>query len=123
MVGSSGGSLNCVIYHVMMPTYVDGNKCDMDMKMRIGHCLNLLKSKPDSINRSIAFPALGTGGLGYPPDVTARFMFSHVESWLLANPDGLKRVSFVVFPTDTKTVQGLFLKLAISMYFTLFYSF
>jgi len=111
MVASTGGCLKCIIYHVIMPTYVNLTQCDMDMKIRIFHCLNALKSKADSVDSSIAFPALGTGGLYYPPDAAARFMFKRVESWLLANPNKLKRVSFVVFPTDTKTVQGLLLKL------------
>jgi len=116
MAVSSGGFLKCFIYHINMPMYVNANQCEIDMKIRIDHCFNLLKSDTDQINNSIAFPALGTGKLNYPADVTARFMFKHVESWLLANPNKLKRVSFVVLPADTKTVKGLLLKLRISMY-------
>jgi len=108
MVVSSGGLLKCMIFHINMPTYVNLDQYEKDMKIRIDTCVESLKSESDSNPWSIAFPVLGTrGSKYYPPDVTAKFMFKHVENWLLANPNQLKRVSFVVSPTDTESLQGI----------------
>uniref|UniRef100_C3Y3J3 Poly [ADP-ribose] polymerase n=1 Tax=Branchiostoma floridae TaxID=7739 RepID=C3Y3J3_BRAFL len=54
---------------------------------------------------SIAFPALGTGNLGYPRSVAASAMFDEVVSFSQANPStSLKHVSIVVY--DQPTVQA-----------------
>lgn len=46
---------------------------------------------------SIAFPALGTGTLGYPLCLTAKTMFDAVEEYQKTNPKYLKTVHFVLF--------------------------
>jgi len=89
-----------------MPSFVSSDQCDGDLKTRIGRCLNYLSCSIDPSLRSIAFTALGTGGLRYPADVTAKYMFKHVEDYILDTSNVLKRISFVVYPADTKTVQG-----------------
>jgi len=90
-----------------MPAFDSSDQCDDDLKARIDRCLNAFPPF-----HSIAFPALGTGGLKYPADVTARYMFEHVEEYLLNTPHVLKRISFVVFPADVKAAQGTLIKLA-----------
>lgn len=59
---------------------------------------------------SIAFPALGTGNLGYPKDVVARNMLSCVERFSTSNPGtSVCDVRFVVYERDMNTIQvGLF---------------
>ena len=60
---------------------------------------------------SIAFPALGTGNLGYPRNVVARNMFSCVDRFSTSNPGtSVCDVRFVVYERDMNTIQvGLFL--------------
>jgi len=111
---SKTGSLGCrTILYVNMPTFVSSDQCDGDLKTRIGQCLNYLSfSSIFPTLRSIAFPALGTGRLQYyPADVTAKYMFKHFEEYLLTTQHGiLKRISFIVSPADTQTVQVLLIQ-------------
>ena len=51
---------------------------------------------------SIAFPAIGTGNLGYPNDVVARVMVEAVSSFLSSHKSStLNAVYLVIFMTDT----------------------
>ena len=58
--------------------------------------------------RSIAFPALGAGNLGYPPKVVAEAMITTVQSHYKANSTScIKEVKFVIFKDDTyKEFEG-----------------
>lgn len=50
---------------------------------------------------SIAFPALGTGALGFPADVVAQMMFDIVDYFEKNNPStSLKKVRFVIWMED-----------------------
>ncbi|XP_038046790.1 protein mono-ADP-ribosyltransferase PARP14-like [Patiria miniata] len=56
---------------------------------------------------SLAIPALGTGNLGYPADVTARVMYEAVAAFSSKHPNGvLKDIRFVVYDKDMKTIKG-----------------
>ena len=50
---------------------------------------------------SIAFPAIGTGNLGYPNDVVARVMIEAISSFLSAKSSKLNAVYLVTYMTDT----------------------
>ena len=50
---------------------------------------------------SIAFPAIGTGNLGYPNDVVARVMVEAISSFLSAKSSKLNAVYLVTYMTDT----------------------
>lgn len=55
---------------------------------------------------SIAFPAMGTGNLGYPRDMVAEEMCNSVINFSKGNPKtSLKQVLFVVYEKDTQTIQ------------------
>ncbi|PZV12768.1 MAG: Appr-1-p processing protein [Leptolyngbya sp.] len=54
--------------------------------------------------RAIAFPALGTGGLGFPPDIAARIALETVSQFLLGST-AIGRIQFVCADT---TVQMSF---------------
>ena len=55
---------------------------------------------------SIAIPALGTGGLGVPPEVSAEVMFDDLCEFCRLHPrTSLRDVRFVVYPSDIQTVQ------------------
>ena len=56
-----------------------------------------LKEAEERKLSSIAFPALGTGILGYPPCLMAKTMFDAVEEYQKTNPKYLKTVHFVLF--------------------------
>lgn len=56
--------------------------------------------------RSISFPALGTGNLGYPPDIVAKHMFDSVENYVSDQPfNSLTEVFFVLYPADKFVIQ------------------
>jgi poly [ADP-ribose] polymerase 10/14/15 len=55
---------------------------------------------------SIAFPAMGTGNLGYPRDVVAEEMCSSIVQFSKDNPkSSVKNVFFVIYEKDIQTVQ------------------
>ena len=53
----------------------------------------------DRLNASsVAFPALGTGNLGFPSDVTAKIMVQAAHHYLQENPNSsLKKVVFIIY--------------------------
>ena len=55
---------------------------------------------------SIAFPAMGTGNLGYPRDVVAKCMKDCINDFGAKNPNSsVKDVNIVVYDKDTVTVK------------------
>jgi len=90
--------------YINLPDY-KATYCDENIKVAVYDCLN--EANNSFRYNSLAFPALGTEGLKYPADVTAKSMFKHVKSWLSENSNvRLKLISFVVFPNDIKSVEG-----------------
>jgi poly [ADP-ribose] polymerase 10/14/15 len=54
----------------------------------------------------IAFPAMGTGQLGYPAREVAHAMFSAVETFASRNPSHcLKEVKIVIYERDVQVYQ------------------
>lgn len=71
--------------------------------MFVENCLSLAETKK---LKSIAFPALGTGNLGYPANVVAAKLFDTVEKYLSKNPNGsLEEVRFVIYQNDHETIK------------------
>ena len=55
---------------------------------------------------TIAFPAMGTGNLGYPRDVVAEEMCTAVVDFSKENTNTcLKKVLFIVYEKDLQTLQ------------------
>lgn len=55
---------------------------------------------------SIAFPAVGTGDLGYPRDMVAEEMCNSIINFSKENPKtSLKKVVFVAYERDTQTIE------------------
>ena len=55
---------------------------------------------------SIAFPVLGTGNMGYPPDVVAQTMLGAVDQFLQTNPStSLMEIKIVIFMTDKHVIK------------------
>ena len=66
-----------------------------------------LKKCNSSGKRSIAFPAIGTGILGFPHDVAAKVFFEQTKEFenKVLNC-GIKEVNFVVYSQDTQSIQA-----------------
>lgn len=57
--------------------------------------------------QSIAFPAIGTGILGFPQKEAARIFFKKTKSFARKTPNSsLKEVAFVLFHKDLKTIEA-----------------
>jgi poly [ADP-ribose] polymerase 10/14/15 len=57
-------------------------------------------------SRSIAFPAFGTGNLGFPRNVVAKEMFKAVENFQKDCPKtSVNDVRFIVYQMDSQTFQ------------------
>lgn len=60
-----------------------------------------LKRASDSRHTSIAFPAIGTGKLRYPPTIVSSEMYGGVERFIEDCPEtSLRNIIFVIFPKD-----------------------
>ncbi|KAI8490330.1 positive regulation of interleukin-4-mediated signaling pathway [Branchiostoma belcheri] len=58
-------------------------------------------------SQSIAFPAIGTGGLGFPHDLVAQVMFEEVMKYSSKNPAGsLKEIRFVIYEGDEDSIAA-----------------
>ena len=66
--------------------------------------MNILNEASKKKLSSVAFPAVGTGILGFPADVVATCMFEVVDCFSSSNPStSLQEVRCVVYGNDTKT--------------------
>ena len=69
------------------------------LKEIVNKCLQKAQTKG---YQSIAFPALGTGKLGYPADEVAKAMLQAAIEYAEKNADGsVTTVKIVIFHTDT----------------------
>ena len=68
---------------------------------------NCLKRCNSNGKRSIAFPAIGTGVLGFPRDVVAKILFEETKEFEKRNPNSsIKEVSFVAYSQDAESIQA-----------------
>uniref|UniRef100_A0A915I215 Macro domain-containing protein n=1 Tax=Romanomermis culicivorax TaxID=13658 RepID=A0A915I215_ROMCU len=75
------------------------------LRDKIFACLNAAKAENF---KSIAFPAIGTGGLTFPVGEVAQLMINNVENWLEnePRPSSLEKIAIVIFPGDQKCVNA-----------------
>ncbi|XP_071180461.1 Fanconi anemia group J protein homolog [Mytilus edulis] len=101
---TSGGSLKCdVIFHGALPQWKDAGALTI-LQTFMKNCLTTANSHGYT---SIAFPALGTGSLGFPRDIVAREMFSSVQEFARDSPtSSVSDVRFVVYGGDSGTVKA-----------------
>ncbi|KAK0040323.1 poly [ADP-ribose] polymerase 14, partial [Biomphalaria pfeifferi] len=64
--------------------------------------LKLLDRAESLKAKSISFPALGTGILRYPPDISAEVIMEAIRQHAKKNTHTLQFVDIVVFPKDKK---------------------
>lgn len=66
-----------------------------------------MKKCNSSARNSIAFPAIGTGVLGFPHDVAAKIFFEETKRFVSRVSNcSIKEVSFVVYSKDAKSIQA-----------------
>jgi poly [ADP-ribose] polymerase 10/14/15 len=56
--------------------------------------------------KSVAFPALGTGNLGYPPHEAAKIMYEEVEKFSKSKTTSLRDVMFVIYDDSVLQVSS-----------------
>ncbi|KAF6033196.1 PARP14 [Bugula neritina] len=101
MTGAYG--LPCAkIFHVNCPPWSDNVK-EQSLQQIITDCLNATK---DQKAKTIAFPAIGTGELHYPPEDVARCFFRTCAKFAKDNPGcGIKKILLVIDDADDGALQ------------------
>ncbi|XP_046849873.1 protein mono-ADP-ribosyltransferase PARP14-like isoform X2 [Xenia sp. Carnegie-2017] len=104
MAITQGGNLHCDnVYHVVCVKWNDGEG-EKVLRSIIKKCLSTCHSTG---KLSIAFPAIGTGILGFPPDATAKIFFEETKSFeRKVSTCNIKEVVFVIFHKDLKTIEA-----------------
>ncbi|XP_061194487.1 protein mono-ADP-ribosyltransferase PARP14-like [Saccostrea echinata] len=102
---TSGGNLSCqFICHGSLPGWDQQGQALKILRTFLEKCLNHVDSNRLS---SVAFPAMGTGNLGYPRDTVAKEMFDAVHNFGSNNPSTtISDVRFVLYDKDTETVKA-----------------
>ncbi|XP_077997138.1 protein mono-ADP-ribosyltransferase PARP14-like isoform X2 [Glandiceps talaboti] len=106
MISTRGGKLKSKeVYHVsILGTHWDGGTvCDPLMRGVIKKCLD---SADKSKLKSIAIPAMGTGGLKYPNDITAKIMYEEANKFSANMPMGnLCEIRIVVYDKNQQACK------------------
>jgi len=78
--------------------------------------MNCLNKAASNGHVSIAFPALGTGNLNYPPALSAQYMIEAVMEYAQENPkSSITQVKVIVYHLDIKTKKVRFLSFCLSI--------
>ncbi|KAK3729577.1 hypothetical protein QZH41_017197 [Actinostola sp. cb2023] len=104
MVVTEGYSLGCKnVFHVAAGGWQNGEG-EQVLRSLINSCL---KEADKRGFLSIAFPAIGTGNLGFPRDIVAKVFFDEVDQFKKNHPQtSLMEVHFVLFHKDKPTIQA-----------------
>uniref|UniRef100_A0A8C0AX93 Poly [ADP-ribose] polymerase n=1 Tax=Buteo japonicus TaxID=224669 RepID=A0A8C0AX93_9AVES len=104
---TSGCSLACKsVLHAILPVW-DGGKGETLKTLEdiINFCL---KKTEEFGLKSITFPAIGTGGFGFPKTVVSKLMFDVVFKFSSSHArKTLQEVHFLLNPKDTDNIQGI----------------
>ncbi|XP_059543633.1 protein mono-ADP-ribosyltransferase PARP14-like isoform X2 [Myotis daubentonii] len=102
---TTGQSVSYQMLHVVAPSWNNGDTSSLKiMQDIIRKCLEMTENL--SLN-SIAFPAIGTGNLGFPKTVFAELIISEVFKFSSNNqPTALQEVCFLLHPSDHGNIQA-----------------
>ncbi|XP_055982684.1 protein mono-ADP-ribosyltransferase PARP14-like [Sorex fumeus] len=103
---TSGCNLPCHhVLHVVLPDRMDGSTSTLKiMEDAIRKCLEITENLS---MKTIAFPAIGTGNLGFPKKAFAELILSEVFKFSSNNQATvLQEVHFMVHPKDNETIQA-----------------
>ncbi|NWJ02552.1 PAR14 polymerase, partial [Crypturellus undulatus] len=103
---TKGYGLGCrYVLHVILPKWSQGRSSENKILGNvITECLTIAE---ELSLKSITFPAIGTGNLGFPKPVVAKLLFDKVfEFSHKKRVNSLEEVHFLVYPKDTSNVQA-----------------
>ncbi|MFT7809774.1 poly ADP-ribose polymerase 14-like [Arapaima gigas] len=105
VIVTEGYRLQCLtVFHTVCPQWDNGaGQSEKDLREIVQNCLKLAE-KAEA--RSISFPAIGAGKLGFPTDLVPKLMLEEIFIFSKLCPFYLKEVFFIVSPSDTETVES-----------------
>ncbi|KAM4697941.1 protein mono-ADP-ribosyltransferase PARP14 [Rhinophrynus dorsalis] len=109
---TDGCDLSCeIVIHVVVPRWDQGQgSSEKSLRQIIKDCL--CRSVKSSM-KSISFPAIGTGNLGFPKNLVASIMFEEILKFSSKSKvQCLQEVNFVLHPGDTDTIKEFSSELA-----------
>lgn len=87
------------VIHTVGPIWRGGNRRE---PQTLADCYsNSLALALGSGLKTIAFPSISTGAYGYPLDLAAEVAVGAVRRFVETNPDGLERITWVLFDDGT----------------------
>ncbi|NXT01456.1 PAR14 polymerase, partial [Jacana jacana] len=101
---TEGYNLGCgVVLHAIVPAWSQKHSSSRVLGRIIKKCLQIAE---DLSLKSITFPAIGTGNLGFPRSVVAKLLFDKVLEFSSKNKaHSLEEVHFLLHPKDTANIQ------------------
>ncbi|XP_051643668.1 protein mono-ADP-ribosyltransferase PARP14 [Manacus candei] len=104
VVCTSGHALACKsVFHAILPGW-NGAETEKVLEDVINLCL---KKAEELELKSISFPAIGTGGFGFPKTIVSKLMFDVVFEFSSSHtPKNLQEVHFLLHPKDVDNIQA-----------------
>ncbi|XP_037254015.1 protein mono-ADP-ribosyltransferase PARP14-like isoform X2 [Falco rusticolus] len=101
---TEGYDLSCsVVLHAVVPAWSQRRTSSKVLGDIIIKCLEIAE---ELSLKSITFPAIGTGNLGFPRSVVAKLLFDKVFEFSSKNGvNSLEEVHFLLHPKDTANIQ------------------
>ena len=91
------------VIHTVGPIWNGGRNREEEL---LANCyFNSMKLAMDNGIRSIAFPSISTGAYGFPVELAAKIAVHTVNRFLQDNPDSFDLVEWVLFDTQTESVD------------------
>ncbi|XP_074973858.1 protein mono-ADP-ribosyltransferase PARP14 isoform X4 [Caretta caretta] len=103
---TDGCNLGCrFVLHAIVPGWKNGQESVQKLLRDI--ITECLQTAEQLSLKSITFPAIGTGNLGFPKPVVAKLMFDQVFKFShKKNIQSLQDVHFLLYPDDTDNIQA-----------------
>uniref|UniRef100_A0A8B9GKG8 Poly [ADP-ribose] polymerase n=1 Tax=Amazona collaria TaxID=241587 RepID=A0A8B9GKG8_9PSIT len=101
---TKGYNLSCsAVLHAVVPPWLQGYRSTKVLGDIITKCLKIAE---ELSLKSITFPAIGTGNLGFPRSVVAKLLFDKVfEFSSKSGVNSLEEVHFLLHPKDIANIQ------------------
>ncbi|WAR21737.1 PAR14-like protein, partial [Mya arenaria] len=102
---TSGYNMDCShVLHGAVMNWDGKGKAIEELKSFVKKCLQETDKRKLT---GVAFPAIGTGNLGYPRDIVADEMFDAVADFANNNPQStITKVAFILYPKDVETIKA-----------------
>ncbi|XP_015724138.1 protein mono-ADP-ribosyltransferase PARP14 isoform X2 [Coturnix japonica] len=103
---TKGYGLSChYVFHAVTPGWLQGSESAMKVLGKI--ITNCLQAAEELSLKSVTFPAIGTGNLGFPNSVVAKLLFDTVyEFSSKRKTNSLREVHFLLHPKDVNNIQA-----------------